>query len=58
MSTSYGFFNSSSGDRVYNADDVNTFLEGIISPNGIYANVDQMLVVTPGDGMAVRVAPG
>ena len=58
MATSYGFFNSLNGDRTYNADDVNTFLEGLISPSGIYANVDDMLQVTPGSGLAVNVGAG
>lgn len=57
MATSYGFFNSVSGDRLYNADDVNTFLEGLVS-DGIYANVDDMFVVTAGTGMSVKVAAG
>lgn len=58
MATSYGFFNSLNGDRTYNADDVNTFLEGLVSPSGIYANVDDMLQVTPGSGLAVNVGAG
>ena len=58
MSTSYGFFNSLNGDRVYNADDVNTYLEGLISPWGIYANVGDMLQVTAGTGMSVNVGSG
>ena len=57
MATSYGFFNSISGDRVYNADDVNTFLEGLVG-DGLYANVDDMFAVTAGTGMAVNVAAG
>lgn len=58
MSISYGFFNSLDGDRVYNADDVNTFLEGLISPSGIYANVDGMLQVVASSGMTLNVQPG
>ena len=58
MSTSYGFFNSLNGDRVYNADDVNTFLEGLITASGIYGNVDNMLQVTAGTGMSVNVGSG
>lgn len=58
MATSYGFFNSLNGDRLYNADDVNTFLEGLITPDGIFANVDSMLQVTPGLGMNVNVGAG
>lgn len=57
MATSYGFFNSISGDRLYNADDVNTFLEGLVG-DGLYANVDDMFAVTAGTGMTVRVAAG
>lgn len=58
MATSFGFFNSLNGDRTYNADDVNTYLEGLISPSGIYANVDDMLQVTAGTGMSVNVGAG
>ena len=57
MATSYGFFNSVSGDRLYNADDVNSFLEGLVG-DGIYANVDDMFAVTSGIGMQVKVAAG
>ena len=57
MATSYGFFNSVSGDRLYNADDVNSFLEGLVG-DGIYANVDDMFAVASGTGMQVKVAPG
>lgn len=58
MAVNYGFFNSLNGDRLYNADDVNTFLEGLISSSGIFANVDNMLQVTPGTGMAVNIGTG
>lgn len=57
MATSYGFFNSVSGDRLYNADDVNAFLEGLVG-DGLYANVDDMFAVTAGTGMTVKVAAG
>ena len=57
MATSYGFFNSVNGDRLYNADDVNTFLEGLVG-DGLYANVDDMFAVTAGTGMTVKVAAG
>ena len=58
MAITYGFFNSLNGDRVYNADDVNTFLEGLITPSGIYGNVDSMMQVTAGTGMTVIVGAG
>lgn len=58
MAITYGFFNSSDGDRVYNADDVNTFLEGLISSSGIFANVDNMFQVTSASDMAINVGSG
>ena len=34
----YGFFNSESGDRVYNADDFSNFFEGVIG-DGIFKKI-------------------
>lgn len=53
-----GFFNSVNGDRLYNAEDVNRFLEGLISSNGIFANVGDEMVVTPSSGMVLNVGTG
>ena len=36
----YGFFNSESGDRVYNADDFSNFFNGVIG-DGIFKKVGQ-----------------
>ncbi len=36
----YGFFNSESGDRVYNADDFSNFFEGVIG-DGIFKKIGQ-----------------
>ena len=36
----YGFFNSESGDRVYNADDFSNFFEGVIG-DGIFEKIGQ-----------------
>lgn len=58
MAIDYGFFNSVSGDRVYNADDVNDFLEGLISSSGIFANVGGMFEVTANTGLTLNVGTG
>ena len=56
----YGFFNSLNGDRVYDANTFNAFFEGLISPNGIFANVGNKFVVSPSSsgGLKVDVATG
>lgn len=38
MAIRYGFFNSSNGDRTYNADDFNRYFEGLVSQNGVFEN--------------------
>lgn len=54
----YGFFNSVSGDRVYNAEDMNELTKGLISENGIFANVDDGFRVVPNSGMTIGVSSG
>ena len=58
-----GFFNAvkqSDGtyDRSYNARNINEFLKGLISADGIFLNVDDMFVVEAGSGMNVIVKKG
>lgn len=53
-----GFFNSVSGDRKYNAEQMNTFLAGIVSENGVYENVGDKLQVIPIDGMTIGINTG
>lgn len=53
----YGFFNSVDGDRLYNADDMSNYFDGLIS-NGIYKNIGGAFQVIPGEGMTVRVLDG
>lgn len=53
-----GFFNSQNGDRKYNSQDINDFLKGILSKDGVFENVDNKLQVIPGDGMAVGIDTG
>ena len=52
-----GFFNSSSGDRVYSATDFAAYFGRLVS-NGIFYAVTTNLQITPGSGMAVSVAAG
>lgn len=57
MSVSYGFFNSVSGDRKYNAEQINEFFGQLIS-SGVLPNPSTNLQVTAGGGMTVNVAEG
>lgn len=49
MTVKYGFYDSLNGDRLYTADDINTFLEGVFS-DGVFEFV--------GNGLAVENVPG
>lgn len=53
----YGFFNSQNGDRKYNADQMSSYFEGLIS-DGVYQNVDDACVVRASAGMTVTVGKG
>lgn len=62
MAITYGFFNAikdSSGnyDRTYNADQMSTYFEGLVS-DGVYENVGDALQVVAGSGMEVQVKSG
>ncbi len=57
MAVTSGFFNSINHDRTYNADQMSTYFEGLIS-NGIYENIGTKLGVTAGTGMVVNVGIG
>lgn len=52
-----GFFNSSSGDRIYDATDFATYFGSLVS-NGIFYKDTTSLHATPGSGMAVNIAVG
>lgn len=54
---SYGFFNSVNGDRVYNAQQMSSIFEGLIS-DGVYESVGNRLAVQPNSGMTIRIADG
>lgn len=62
MAITYGFFNAikqSDGtyDRVYNADQMSTYFEGLVS-DGVYESVDDAMQVLAGTGMEVQVGAG
>ena len=57
MAIKYGFFDSIAGDRKYNAEDISSYLMGIVS-SGVYADKSTSLQVLANDGMTVEVQPG
>ena len=62
MAITYGFFNAikqSDGtyDRMYNADQMSTYFEGLIS-DGIYESVDDGMQVLAASDMQVQVGAG
>ena len=52
-----GFFNSSDGDRVYDATDFAAYFGNLVSSGIFYASATN-LQATPGNGLAVSVAAG
>jgi hypothetical protein len=52
-----GFFNSSGGDRVYDATDFARYFGGLVS-NGVFWAAASNLRVSPGASVSVSVAPG
>lgn len=52
-----GFFNSTSGDRMYDAADFAGYFSKLVSNGIFYTNADN-LRVTPGDGLSVNVLAG
>lgn len=53
----YGFFNSVNGDRLYDANDMSNYFDGLIS-NGIYKNINGAFQVVPGENMTLQVLDG
>ena len=52
-----GFFNSSGGDRVYDATDFAGYF-GALASNGVFFQSASNLKVSPGTGVGVVLAPG
>lgn len=57
MAWTYGFYNSVNGDRVYNADQMSSIFEGLIS-DGVYESIGNKLAVQPNNGMTIQIATG
>lgn len=57
MAIKSGFFNSSSGDRKYDALDLSSIFDGIIE-DGVFATLNNQFAVKPGTGMQVTVDTG
>jgi len=57
MAIESGFFNSSGGDRKYNAEQMSRYFEHILS-SGIFKRITDCLKVTAGSGMTLNVAAG
>ena len=57
MSISYGFYNSKNHDRKYNAEQIGSIFDGIIT-DGVYHSIGDAFSVTPGTDMSVNVASG
>jgi hypothetical protein len=52
-----GFFNSTAGDRKYDAEDVNKFFDGVIT-DGVLSAIGDTLVVVPSSGMQIAAGSG
>lgn len=57
MSITSGFFNSKNGDRRYNAEQMSSLFDGLIS-EGVFATCGEAFAITPGIGRRVSMAPG
>lgn len=57
MSISSGFFNSKSGDRKYNTEQLSSMFDGIIG-DGVFATIGTAFAAKPGSGMNVNVGIG
>lgn len=58
MTVKFGFYDSLNGDRLYNADDINTFFEGVFT-DGVFEFVGSKLIVEPSPGtMNIMVRDG
>ena len=58
MAITSGFFDSIDGDRVYNAEQMTRYFDGLVS-DGVYESIgDRFLVSSANDGMKVTVGTG
>lgn len=57
MAITSGFFNSIDHDRVYNAEEMSNYFEGLVY-NGVYETVGNALKVVVNEGLTVNVSTG
>lgn len=57
MSITSGFFNSKSGDRKYNTEQISSMFDGVIG-DGVFATIGTSFVAKPGSGMNVNIGIG
>lgn len=57
MPITSGFFNSVSGDRKYNAEQIGNYFEGLVS-NGVFQNVGNKLVVRAANSLNISIGTG
>ena len=57
MTITYGFYNSVSGDRKYDAKQISSIFDGIIN-DGVFMAIGDNLVVTAATGMNINVGSG
>ena len=57
MAVTYGFYNSVSGDRKYDARQMASIFDGVIV-DGVYQSIGTALIVTASSGLQVRVGIG
>ena len=58
MAITSGFFDSVSGDRTYNAEQMSNYFDGIVSDGVFEAVGDRMFVAPANDGMKLNVGSG
>lgn len=58
MALTSGFYTSYNNDRLYNADQVTKFFEGLVSANGIYESVGNAFIVKASSGLTLTVGEG
>lgn len=57
MSLTYGFYNSENGDRRYNAEQMSSIFDGIVT-DGIFGSIGDKFMVYEASGMSVAVGSG
>lgn len=57
MAVTYGFYNSLNKDRMYNAEQMSSIFNGIIT-DGVFSTIGDSLMTVAGTGMQVIVKPG